>query len=74
MNEDALKKAIVESISLPTIWSKLVRDMGIIAFIVGLLGGIAFIHGDNPTAGVLAIIIGIVGYLNFFVLSEFLEK
>lgn len=74
MNEDALKKAIVESISLPTIWSKLVRDLGIIAFIVGLLGGIALIHGDNPTAGILAIIIGIVGYLNFFVLSEFLEK
>lgn len=74
MNEDALRKAIVESISLPTIWSKLVRDLGIIAFIVGLLGGIAFIHSDNPTAGVLAIIIGIVGYLNFFVLSEFLEK
>lgn len=64
----------MESISLPTIWSKLVRDLAVIAFVVGVLGGIAFIHNDNSTAGVLAIIIGIVGYLNFFVLSEFLEK
>ena len=74
MNEDVLKKAIVESISLPTIWSKFARDLAIIAFILGVLGGIAFIHNDNTTAGVLAIVIGIVGYLNFLVLSEFLEK
>lgn len=74
MNEDVLKKAIVDSISLPTIWSKLARDLAVIAFVVGVLGGIAFIHNDNATAGVLAIVIGIVGYLNFFALSEFLEK
>lgn len=74
MNEDVLKKAIVESISLPTIWSKLARDFAVIAFILSVLGGIALIHNDNTTAGVLAIVVGIVGYLNFFVLSEFLEK
>lgn len=74
MNEDVLKKAIVESISLPTIWSKLARDLAVIAFVVGVLGGVALIHNDNTTAGVLAIVVGIVGYLNFFVLSDFLEK
>ena len=74
MNEEILKQAIVESVSQPTLWSKLVRDFAIIAFIMGVLGGIALIHSSETTAGVLAIIIGIVGYLNFFVLSDFLEK
>lgn len=74
MDEDVLRKAIVDSISQPTLLSKFVRDLAVIAFVAGVLGGIGLIHNSNTTAGVLAIVIGIVGYLNFFVLSEFLEK